>query len=119
MPKGNHNIITIKSACMFNDVYTVCKHFCNEFKLLSLCFFAVPCAPGSFFNKSGLATRCDPCPFHHYQDESKQTECRACPNGTFTIARGSDEIQDCRGIYSVVHSGNVSGLPSNRLCTMK
>ena len=111
MPKGNHNIITIKSACMFNDVYTVCKHLCNEFKLLSLCFFAVPCAPGSFFNNSGLATRCDPCPFHHYEDESEQTECKACPNGTFTIARGSDEIQDCRGIYSVVHSGNVSGYP--------
>ena len=119
MPKGNHILLLLNQhVCSMMFILFV-SIFAMNSSCLSLCFFAVPCAPGSFFNKSGLATRCDPCPFHHYQDESEQTECRACPNGTFTIARGSDEIQDCRGIYSVVHSGNVSGLPSNRLCTMK
>ena len=59
---------------------------------------AVPCAPGSFLNSTGPTATCNPCPFNHYQDESEQTECRACPNGTFTIARGSDERGHCRGI---------------------
>ena len=63
------------------------------------CFLlhAVPCAVGSFFNTSGPAPRCDPCPFHYYQNESEQPECKACPSGTFTIAQGSTGLGDCKG----------------------
>ena len=59
--------------------------------------FAVPCSAGSFFNESGSTPKCDPCPFHYYQNESEQPECKACPNGTFTIARGSNDLGDCKG----------------------
>ena len=69
---------------------------------MALLSFAVPCAPGAFFNNSGPAAMCDPCPLHHYQNESEQTECKACPTGAFTIARGSSQLGDCRGIVQSI-----------------
>ena len=99
MIKCNHS--TINSACLI--AFTKVE-YCYEVKFVTChwLFFAVPCAPGAFFNTSGPAATCDPCPLHHYQNKSEQTECKACPTGTFTIARGSSELGDCRGIVQSV-----------------
>ena len=70
----------------------------NRLIPLWFCYFAVPCSAGTFFNNSGPKPRCDPCPLGYYQDENEQADCKACPNGTFTIARGSKEPGECRGM---------------------
>ena len=84
------------------------------FSVVTLLSFAVPCAPGSFFNNSGPTPRCDLCPFHYYQDESEQTECKTCPNGTFTIARGSINPIECKGtkqLYSYIYGTCLKFIP--------
>ena len=101
-------------------IMTVCKYVCYTMtsSLSLMLSLAVPCAPGSFLNSTGPTATCDPCPFHYYQDESEQTECIACPNRTFTIARGSSERGHCRGtLFRMQSFWDITVIPPTSLDT--
>ena len=97
--------VTCTSGRILSRDQEVCSELIVNYELVLcllhvyiVCFpFTVPCSAGSFFKNSGVKPRCDPCPFGYYQDESEQFECKLCPNGTFTIAKGSKHQGDCRG----------------------
>ncbi|KAG1655606.1 Fibropellin-1 [Nymphon striatum] len=53
----------------------------------------LPCPAGTFAaSDEGL---CIPCAKGFYQDLTKQGECKACPEGTYTKETGSKAISDC------------------------
>ena len=49
------------------------------------------CGKGSYYTEQ----KCEPCPFHTYQDAQGQSECKACPNGTGTLWKGSKSSDEC------------------------
>ncbi len=40
------------------------------------------------------------CPFGSYSDETGLTQCKLCPNGTTTFARGAASVDDCVACYN-------------------
>lgn len=61
----------------------------------------IPCAKGSVF----AGTQCVLCPAGSYQDKDGQSECKKCPEGTFTRASGTTSRSGClavcgNGMYS-------------------
>ena len=56
------------------------------------------CAPGSFYNVT--RTECQYCPLSQYQNQSGQTSCIPCPNGTITRQKGAISADVCKGTLS-------------------
>ena len=59
--------------------------------------FVASCPPGSFLNVT--RNECQYCPLYHYQNESGQTSCIPCPNGTITRIEGAKDV--CNGRLNV------------------
>lgn len=53
--------------------------------------FCVECTPGRYF-KDGECIKCD---FGTYQDETGQSKCKECPEGTTTPGRDSRSVNEC------------------------
>ncbi|XP_070576064.1 sushi, von Willebrand factor type A, EGF and pentraxin domain-containing protein 1-like isoform X2 [Ptychodera flava] len=74
----------------------------------------INCARGTFWESKSL---CSPCARGFYQDEEKQTGCKACPDSKTTLIEGATDLEDCKDYCETGHWSD-SGLEPCSPCNI-
>ncbi|XP_038050781.1 sushi, von Willebrand factor type A, EGF and pentraxin domain-containing protein 1-like [Patiria miniata] len=93
-PTMDGQVVQPDPTTLEGDGWDLCPEGTAEGKA-GLC---VHCGPGTFLTPSAvqeLDLECRLCLANTYQDQERQTECKACPNGMVTNGNGTRNLNEC------------------------